>query len=395
MIFTKDAPPQVGLIGVSGYATVYVDWLIEAHKRGKVRIASLSVLPSDQPLPIVREIQDLGVKIFDDYQALFHADAPKLDLCFIPTGIQWHARMAVAALRAGCNVLVEKPLAGSVEDALKVCQAEQETGRWVAVGFQDMYTKEIAWLKQSLLDGVIGDVRSISMIGAWPRADSYYERNHWAGKFRADGAQVLDSPLNNAFAHFINLSLFLAGDGFRSAACAKSVQANLYRAHAIESFDTACVSARSERDIEFWFGVSHACRHSIEPVIRIVGDKGYAEWKHEESCAIVVDGQVREVRNVPKYDVTRNEMFESVLRRLREPDTPICDSSIAMCHIELIEALHKSAVIRSVSESAIDHVPCQNDGAKIPAIREVERLLKNAFEARAPLENIACQPAHS
>ena len=98
-----------------------------------------------------------------------------------------------------------------------------------------------------------------------------------------------------------------------------------------------------------------------------------------------------DVKEVPNYDTTRNEMFESVLRRLRDPGTPICNSSIAMCHTALIEALHTTSTIRSVSDSAIEVIPFGSNGGKIPAIRQIESKLKQAFEERALLDSIACQ----
>ena len=40
----------------------------------------------------------------------------KLDLCFIPTGIDLHAPMAIEAMRAGANAFIEKPAAAVIED---------------------------------------------------------------------------------------------------------------------------------------------------------------------------------------------------------------------------------------------------------------------------------------
>ncbi|EDY84088.1 Oxidoreductase family, NAD-binding Rossmann fold protein [Verrucomicrobiia bacterium DG1235] len=394
MISSNGTPPQVALIGVSGYATVYVDWLLDAHKSKRIRIVALSVLPDELDLPAVTKIRNRGAKIVTSYQKLFASDAPRIDLCYIPTGIQWHARMAIAALRANCNVLVEKPLAGSVEDVERVQQVERETGKWVAVGFQDMYTSEIAELKNNLIKGEIGKVEAIAMLGAWPRPESYYLRNHWAGKLQADGAQVLDSPLNNAFAHFINLSLYLASSQIETSSKVEVTSADLYRAHNIESFDTAVVSARSSDDVLFWFGVSHACQTSIEPTIRIIGSKGHIDWTHEDKCITVFDDKIQSTRAVPNYAVTRGKMFENVIDRLSDPEARICESSVAICHTQLIEQIHEKGVVKTVDASEIERVTLGDGSATVPAIKRIEERLTAAFQTLEPLSDIECETAN-
>lgn len=387
MISPSGNPPRVGLIGVSGYASVYVDWLLEAHSKGKICISAIVALKQEQELPAVRDLLATGATLYDGYDSLFKSQKGLLDLCYIPTGIQWHARMAVAALRAGCNVLVEKPLAGSLADARQVQATEKETGKWVAVGFQDMYTEEMAALKRSLVEGRIGALKSVSMIGMWPRPASYYLRNQWAGKLMADKAQVLDSPLNNAFAHFVNLSLFLAGDKANSAAKAEVFKAQLLRAHDIESFDTAVVLAKSDNGVQFWFGVSHACRQAREPSIRIVGERGAAEWRHEQTCVIEVDGKVVETTPVPNYDTTRRKMFEHVLQRLSDPAVTTCETDIAICHTAFIEAVHRAAKVATVDEGLIERVEIDGAGSSVPVIKGIEQQLEEAFENLSTLPN--------
>ncbi len=104
----------------------------------------------------------------------------RIDLCLIPTGIHWHARMTIAALEAGANVLVEKPLAGSSAEVAAVRAAEQRAGRFVAVGCQDFYEPGTTWLQAEVRRGAIGAIQSVRMLGLWPRDRAYFARNNWA-----------------------------------------------------------------------------------------------------------------------------------------------------------------------------------------------------------------------
>ncbi|MDQ8181683.1 Gfo/Idh/MocA family oxidoreductase [Pelagicoccus sp. SDUM812005] len=389
MIQTAGIPPRIALIGVSGYAEVYIDWLLEAHRDGSIRMAAATILPNERKLPSAVALQAIVSKIYDSYEDMCAAEAGKLDICFIPTGIQWHAPMAIAALKAGCNVLVEKPLAGSIADVDRVRAAEKQYDKWIAVGFQDMYTAEILQLKQSLLNGIIGKIQSVSMIGAWPRPVSYYERNQWAGKLEVNGSAVMDSPLNNAFAHFVNLSLFLAGEELRASVNAKVDQAELFHAHDIESFDTAVVQATAENGVSLWFGVTHASAETIEPRIRIVGERGSVVWEHEKDCTIFADSQEPVTVPVPRYGQTRKKMFENVIARLAQSSTPICDTLIAKSHTCLIEGIHKNAEIAPIHPDLVEAVNIGTDKQSIPAIKEIGSLLERAFETGSGLGDLS------
>src|SRR4051812_14763778 len=278
--------PRVALIGVSGYARIYLALAQAAQARGELDLCA-AVIINPQEVPTVEaELRARGCSIYRDYEEMLRAEAGRLDLCLIPTGIPWHARMTLAALRAGANVLVEKPLAGSLAEVAAIRAAERETGRFVAVGFQDIYSPVNRWLKDQICGGAIGPIHTVRFIGLWPRPAAYFTRNPWAGRLHADGTQVLDSPLNNAFAHFVNLSLYFAGRTRDGAAEVRVEEAELLRAHAIESFDTSVVKARSPEGIAFWFGATHTCREVCEPEIYIEGRTGRVEWKHERSCIV-------------------------------------------------------------------------------------------------------------
>lgn len=391
MTTPPEPTPRIAIIGASGYATVYIDWLVEAHNNGTIYIVAATILPAEQGLTSAKALIATSAKLYDNYESMFENERGKLDLCFIPTSIHWHSRMAIAALESGCNALVEKPLAGSIEDIEAVQAAEKRFGRWVAVGFQDMYTPEIVGLKQTLLNGGIGKIKSISMLGVWPRPKSYYTRNYWAGKLRSDGAAVLDSPLNNAFAHFVNLSLFLAGDELHESIDAVIDKSELYHAHEIENFDTAVVQATAKNGIQLWFGVTHACSETREPCIRIIGENGNVIWKHEQTCTTSPLGQKPSVIQVPKYETTRQNMFERVLMRLRDSTVSICDCEIAKCQTRLIESLYKSSHIQTIPKELIDLIPLDGTDSEVPSIRNIVPMLEQAFEKRGNLGDITRQ----
>ena len=372
--------PRVAIIGVSGYGTIYLHLLREALLRKTIDlVAAVIINPQDVP-DVVAELKSGGTTIYSNADTFFARETGKVDLCLIPVGIQWHARLTIAALNAGMHVLVEKPLAGSLADITAIRKAEAKSKRWVAVGFQDLYSMEARWLKTQLLDGVIGRLESIRMIGLWPRNRAYFSRNHWAGRIEADGAAVLDSPLNNAFAHFVNLSLYFAGPEVDESALFRLQSAELYRAHRIETFDTAVVRGATPSNTTFWFGVSHATATTTrEPEIYLTGTKGRAEWWHEQRCVVIDTNGQRQVFPLPSTDVSRQLMFDAVLDRLTKPETFVCTTAIAEQHTRLVEAVHQSGPAKEFPCSSVDWISDADSSSEFPSVHNLAEGLNKAL----------------
>lgn len=364
--------PRLALIGVTGYGAIYWRQVHEWIVTGKAVLRAAVVVNPDDAVEVLAEMKVRGTRVYASYEEMVSREAGEVDLCLIPTGIAWHARMTVAALRAGMNVLVEKPLAGSLADVRAIQAAESLTGRWVAVGFQDLYSRRLRWLKEVLCDGGIGTLRRVRMIGLWPRPVSYFGRNHWAGKLEVDDAAVLDSPLNNAFAHFVNLSFFLAGSEVDSAAAVRPTQARLWRAHSIETFDTAFVVGESGEGVRFEFFVSHACPLVREPEIRIEGSSGVVEWYHKGPVALYPEGGDPVIREPSGGLETRREMFDAALEKVTRPVVSVCTTSMAEAHTGFIEKLHRFAPIQQIHPAEVEWKTMAKTGDRVPTIRGLD-----------------------
>ena len=377
--------PRVALIGVTGYGSIYLQLVREALARKSMALVAAVVINRDQVPEIVEELRETGAAIYANTDEFFTHAAGGVDLCLIPVGIQWHARLAIAALRAGMHVLVEKPLAGSVEDVLAIRRAEAATGRWAAVGFQDLYPLEARWLKNQLLSGVIGRIEEVRMIGLWPRPRAYFARNHWAGRAAADAAPVLVTPHNNAFAHFFNLSNYFDAPATDDSARVVVDSAELFRAHDIDMFDTAVVRGSSASGTRFWFGVSHSISETRQPEIAIRGSAGRAEWWHEQRCVILDTEGHRRVFPLPSTEESRELMFASVLARLSDPSAFICTTAIAEEHTRLVESVQQAAVVQPFPRSEIEWRPDASSQSEVPCVRGLAAGLGQAFAAGSAL----------
>ena len=370
--------PQLALIGISGYGRVHLQLARECRDRGEADIVAATIINPQDEAENIAELQARGCKIFADYREMLREFQGRIDLCLIPTGIHWHARMTIAALESGANVLVEKPLAGSSVEVAAIRAAEQKAGRFVAVGFQDYYEPGTTWLQSELQRGAIGEIRSVRVLGLWPRDRAYFTRNNWAGRLQVDGVSVLDSPLNNAFAHFVMLSLFFVGAEKRTAPIQLDT-VEVFRAHAIESFDTCVVTAHTPSGARLWFGASHACRETVEPEIRITGSAGEACWRYESEAWWRSAGGPLERRQLLDAYGARRAMVTAGLRRLHDPSVPVCTAEMAGQHTALIEAVHRAAPIVPLPADRVSWATATGAPALIPQVAGLSAAMQRAF----------------
>lgn len=377
---------DTAIIGISGYAAFHLRILRENAAAGRARLRAAVVINRAEEAGVCAELEREGCEIFPDHESMLAAWRGRLGLCVIPTAPHWHERMAVAALEAGANVLLEKPVAPCAAEIAAIRAAEARTGRWVAVGFQDLHSPEVRAMKRLILAGAIGRLRRVAGRCVWPRPMSYYARNPWAGRLRVDGRAVLDSPLSNAMAHFPMAMLFMAGGAAEEAARLVSLRADLRRVYPIESFDTFVLRGEWAGGGEFFFAGTHAGSREERPFMVFQGDAGEICWAHQR--LITVRTRRGETRlPTTDADAARRALIGDVLSRCAGEPAFTCSVETASAHAEIYHRLH--ATVRIVAESE-NRVLCAEEGGqqwrRIIGVEEAQIVEMTQFLAR-PLKD--------
>jgi predicted dehydrogenase len=337
------------IIGISSYARYHLMIALEQALHGRLRLVAATIVNQREEAFFCERLRSLGCRIFDSADAMWSEFSGKVDLCFIPTGIHLHAAMTLQALRAGASVLVEKPLATTMAEAQQIMKTERESGHFVAVGFQDLYAESTWKIKELILAGGIGELRTLSITGLWPRSSAYYARNDWAGRLKCGDHWVFDSPINNAFAHFCNLALFWAGSAVAKSAQVRRVECELYRAQPIESFDTCCVRAGLSGGAQLLIYATHSCHEDRSPQMTITGASGQITWVQESHYEVTLFSGGKKRYPVPGKFETKLMMSDAVLQRFELLETRICDTAMALEHMRLVEAMHTASPIIEIA----------------------------------------------
>jgi predicted dehydrogenase len=192
-------------------------------------------------------------------------DRIRPDMVFNCTVPEAHAEVTVVALRAGCHVLEEKPLADTIDNARLMVVEAKKAGKLFAVIQNRRYDKRIRRLRRFLVSGVLGRIGTVHcdfIIGA-----------HFGG-FRDSMAHVL---LLDMAIHTFDAARFLMGSDPKSVICREFNPAGSWYdrdASAIATFDMAdsCVYAYRGS----W--CAEGLNSTWECDWRFIGENGSLKW---------------------------------------------------------------------------------------------------------------------
>ena len=147
-----------------------------------------------------------GIRGYADVHEM--VEQSKVDLCLVCTTHPAHREPTIAALSAGSHVLVEKPLASTLEDCDAMIEAAQQSGCYLGVISQRRFYAPSMRIREAIDAGKIGKpvLGTIQMLG-W-RDEAYYKSDDWRGTWADEGGGVLV----NQSPHQLDLLCWYMGD---------------------------------------------------------------------------------------------------------------------------------------------------------------------------------------
>ena len=271
-------PVRLGLVGIGGFGANHIRSLQRLRQDQTVELLAVADPAHSRHEELLSPLRDQGVSCYNDYRDMLDLES-RLEAIIICTPIPLHKRMATDVLQRGLFVYLEKPpviLSSDLQNLIAL-DAHQRT----AVGFIGVSHPVMRASKERLMQGALGELRSIRVTASWPRPSWYYQRSNWAGKLSMNSEPVFDGPATNALSHYVHLPSFLANTETMAHVGLRWLEAELYRARPIEAYDTCCLRGEFQNNVEFHIGLTHACRHRTNVEIRLIGTRG--------SAAITVD----------------------------------------------------------------------------------------------------------
>lgn len=187
---------RIGIIGTGGIA--------HAHMRAYQTFEDVEVVAGADIVPGKARafLDEFGLTEADAYETCEELCArDDIDAVSVCTYNTQHAPCAVAALRSGKHVLLEKPMTVTIEDALEIVKAERETGKIITIGFQPRYGTNMKRVKEIISSGALGEIYYVQTGGGRRRGipgKTFIDKNTAGVGALADiGCYALDFALNS------------------------------------------------------------------------------------------------------------------------------------------------------------------------------------------------------
>lgn len=147
-----------------------------------------------------------GVPGYPDYLDMLEQARP--DVVHVCTPHHLHASVAADCLERGVNVIVEKPLAHTLEEGKRLIEVAERSPAKIAVCFQNRYNATSQAMRELLDGGALGKVVGASATVMWHRDGGYYRSRPWRGTWAEGGGGLM---MNQAI-HTVDLLQWLVGD---------------------------------------------------------------------------------------------------------------------------------------------------------------------------------------
>ena len=221
-----------------------------------------------------------GIRAYGDVADMVERE--NVDLCIVCTPHPAHREPTVAALDAGSHVLVEKPLASSVEDCDAMIEAARRSGKHLGVVSQRRFYNPSQRIRRAIDTGLIGKpvLGTIQMLG-W-RDEPYYQSDPWRGTWAGEGGGVLV----NQSPHQLDLLLWYMGE----AESVFGIWDNLNHPY-IEVDDTALAIVRFKNGGLGNIIVSNSQKPGIFGKVHVHGQNGASVGVQTDGGALFIAGR--------------------------------------------------------------------------------------------------------
>jgi predicted dehydrogenase len=224
---------KFGIIGVGNMGTAHLNCLKSGEIAGAT-VTAICDINGEKCRVLKEKYPDLDIYNSSE-ELLASAD---IDAIIIATPHKSHADIAEMALKAGKNVMVEKPVDITLSKAKRLNQVAKESGKSFGIMFNQRTNPLFVKAREIVKSGKLGKLkRSVWIVTNWYRTQAYYDSGDWRATWRGEGGGVL---LNQA-PHNLDIWQWICGMPTKVQA-----KCQVAKYHNIEVEDEAVISAEFE-----------------------------------------------------------------------------------------------------------------------------------------------------
>ncbi|MGI5837326.1 MAG: Gfo/Idh/MocA family protein, partial [Chloroflexota bacterium] len=185
----KDGVLNFAILGCGRIASRHADAI---WARGDTRLIAVCDASEQRAS---RMASQYGCEAYSDYERLLNRS--DLDVVCICTPSGLHASQGIQAAKAGKHVIVEKPMALTLEDADLLEKSCRESGVKLTVVLQNRYNAPMKRLREAVDAGKLGRLLLATVTVRWYRPQEYYSGDNWHGTWAMDGGALMNQTIHH------------------------------------------------------------------------------------------------------------------------------------------------------------------------------------------------------
>jgi predicted dehydrogenase len=283
-----------------------------------------------------------NVPWFTDLKDLLCGSDADVVSVLTPSGM--HAQHAISVAASGRHIVVEKPMALTVEDGDAMIEAADRAGVRLFVVKQNRFNVPVAKAREALDAGRFGQLVLGTVRVRWCRDQAYYDQDKWRGTWAQDGGVIA-----NQASHHVDMLTWFMGDVDTVHARGTTALVN------IEAEDTCVATLQFRSGALGIIEATGATRpHDLEGSLSILGEGGSVEiagfavneirsWsfaKPNEQDGLVIERYSVNPPNV--YGFGHQAYYEHVVECLQQNKTALVDGLEGRRSLALVSAIYES-----------------------------------------------------
>ncbi|HET9852831.1 MAG TPA: Gfo/Idh/MocA family oxidoreductase [Candidatus Limnocylindrales bacterium] len=331
-------PIGFGLIGAGAISTQHLEALDAIPG---ARIAAIASASSDKAKAAGERWGVPWTTNIDELLARADVDAVSIAT---PSGL--HPGEALAALRHGKHVLVEKPIALSNAGARQVVEEAKRRGLVAGTVSQRRFEPTVRAVRDAVTGGALGKVAMVVAEGFYFRPQSYYDSAPWRGTIELDGGVLMNQAI-----HTIDLLRWIGGPVDRVSANVATI------GHQMEAEDTASVSLRFASGALGAILATTCAATELPTELRIHGERGLirlvgedvAEWevpdraKPPADAKAGADGVAAATATWGTNAVGYVRQYTDFIAAIRDGHAPAVTAEDGAAAVEIVLAAYQSS----------------------------------------------------
>lgn len=288
---------------------------------------------------------DKNLHQYTDYKEMLKAEKP--ELVAIATESGKHAQIALDCIEAGCHLIIEKPIALSLEDADKIIRAAKEKSVKVCACHQNRFNKSIQKIREAVEKKRFGRLLYGTAHIRWTRDYDYYARAKWRGTWEQDGGALMNQCI-----HDIDLLRWMMGGEIEEVVGMTDRLKHDY----IEAEDLGIALIKFKNgSYGIVEGTTDVYPKNLEETLYIFGEKGTVkaggeavniieEWRFSDYMDEAEEIKKECHENPPNvYGFGHSKLYKDVIEAIETDREPYVNAQAGRDALELVLAIYKSA----------------------------------------------------